>query len=448
MLPFPDVATTIPNPSAARGSLLELREEPRNSGTRELRLDPWQAPRAIGAQPRGGGLSKRSSAASLRLVVRAENPSRQKLGDSQCRPGGDRRADRRSLEPRRFGPKRESPGNGAQRLEKIESGPGNGMASEASNPQHLVRGSRGRPCAAPADEPRERSDFGFGKLQSKGKRGKSPGGREIVAALAERGRRRAPHFLKVDQAEPTRSATASTAAPGLLPSYEKGDAELKSAPALGIFFAPDAGRRPNGRVGVGMDMTKRVARVGEAMIVAHSMMMQGDLQAMDRLLALNGELDRYHLPPRPGRRRPASSRRRARCWRRVRLPAEGEGNFPPRKALKSHETRKFSPRPSPASEEGGASRSGSRHPGRAGAARLRGDLFARDLDVDLQRRDRAGALQLHRQLFGIEFDMARDGGEQLVAQDREQIARAHRNPLVREQDLEALARHRRRAARL
>src|SRR5271154_2539488 len=27
-----------------------------------------------------------------------------------------------------------------QRLEKIESGPGNGMVSEASNPQHLVRG--------------------------------------------------------------------------------------------------------------------------------------------------------------------------------------------------------------------------------------------------------------------------------------------------------------------
>ena len=27
-----------------------------------------------------------------------------------------------------------------QRLEKIESGPGNGMASEASNPQDVVRG--------------------------------------------------------------------------------------------------------------------------------------------------------------------------------------------------------------------------------------------------------------------------------------------------------------------
>jgi hypothetical protein len=30
------------------------------------------------------------------------------------------------------------------------------------------------------------------------------------------------------------------------------------------------------------------------MVVAHTMMMQGDLQAMDRLMKLNGELDRYH----------------------------------------------------------------------------------------------------------------------------------------------------------
>jgi hypothetical protein len=38
----------------------------------------------------------------------------------------------------------------------------------------------------------------------------------------------------------------------------------------------------------------QIARVGEAMVVAHTMMMQGDLQAMDRLIKLNGELDRYH----------------------------------------------------------------------------------------------------------------------------------------------------------
>jgi hypothetical protein len=38
----------------------------------------------------------------------------------------------------------------------------------------------------------------------------------------------------------------------------------------------------------------QIARVGGAMIVVHTMMMQGDLQASDRLIELNGELDRYH----------------------------------------------------------------------------------------------------------------------------------------------------------
>ena len=39
-------------------------------------------------------------------------------------------------------------------------------------------------------------------------------GSAIVAALAARGRRRAPQFLSVDQAGPTPSATASTALEG------------------------------------------------------------------------------------------------------------------------------------------------------------------------------------------------------------------------------------------
>jgi hypothetical protein len=47
---------------------------------------------------------------------------------------------------------------------------------------------------------------------------------------------------------------------------------------------------------------------------------------------------------------PASSRRRARCWRRVWRPTEGKENFPPRKALKSHETRKSSAPPVPATD--------------------------------------------------------------------------------------------------
>jgi hypothetical protein len=47
----------------------------------------------------------------------------------------------------------------------------------------------------------------------------------------------------------------------------------------------------------------QIARLGDAMVVAHTMMMEGDLQAMDRLIKLTGELDRYHgfrpaqLPP-------------------------------------------------------------------------------------------------------------------------------------------------------
>ena len=38
----------------------------------------------------------------------------------------------------------------------------------------------------------------------------------------------------------------------------------------------------------------QIAGVGEGMVVAHTMMMQGDRQPMDRLLELSGELDRYH----------------------------------------------------------------------------------------------------------------------------------------------------------
>jgi hypothetical protein len=46
----------------------------------------------------------------------------------------------------------------------------------------------------------------------------------------------------------------------------------------------------------------QIARLSEAMIVARTMMMEGDLQAMDRLIRLTGELDRYHgfgKPPVP-----------------------------------------------------------------------------------------------------------------------------------------------------
>jgi hypothetical protein len=56
----------------------------------------------------------------------------------------------------------------------------------------------------------------------------------------------------------------------------------------------------------------QIARLCEAMIVARTMMMEGDLRAMDRLIESTGALDRYHgfgTPP-------------------VSLPAEGS---PPRR---------------------------------------------------------------------------------------------------------------------
>jgi len=51
----------------------------------------------------------------------------------------------------------------------------------------------------------------------------------------------------------------------------------------------------------------QVARLSEAMIVTHTMMMEGDLQAVDRMIRLTRELDRYHgfgqahipAPPEP-----------------------------------------------------------------------------------------------------------------------------------------------------
>ncbi|MFZ1964043.1 MAG: hypothetical protein WAU78_11370 [Roseiarcus sp.] len=38
----------------------------------------------------------------------------------------------------------------------------------------------------------------------------------------------------------------------------------------------------------------QIARLSDAMVVAHTMMMEGDLRAMDRLIKLTAELDRYH----------------------------------------------------------------------------------------------------------------------------------------------------------
>jgi hypothetical protein len=61
----------------------------------------------------------------------------------------------------------------------------------------------------------------------------------------------------------------------------------------------------------------QVARLSEAMIVTHTMMMEGDLQAVDRMIRLSRELDRYHgfghapipTPPQPLRRLAAPAQR-------------------------------------------------------------------------------------------------------------------------------------------
>ena len=305
-----------PQPRAARSSNSARSQK---LGDSRVAFESMAGPASDRTRPRGGGLSKRSSPESLWLVVRAENPSRQKLGDSQCRPGGDRRADCRSLEPRRFGraqrerlAQNSRPEMAPQRLEKIKSAPGNGMASEASNPQHLVRGRAAGRARLRLTSLENDKDSGFGKLQKKGKRGKSPGGREIVAALAERGRRRAPHFLKCRPSGTNAVSdrvynSAWTFAPltkkVLSSEIARCRTEIGACARHLLRARRRAAAQRTGRGGHGHD--KKVARVGEAMIVAHSMMMQGDLQAMDRLLELNGELDRYHWPPRPSRRAPS-----------------------------------------------------------------------------------------------------------------------------------------------
>ena len=77
------------------------------------------------------------------------------------------------------------------------------------------------------------------------------------------------------------------------------------------------------------------------------------------------------------------TRHPARCWRRVRRPTEGEENFPPRKALKSLETRKSLARPSPASEERAALPCASlRFPGAEGGAIQTGEVPAEEMMLE------------------------------------------------------------------
>ena len=89
----------------------------------------------------------------------------------------------------------------------------------------------------------------------------------------------------------------------------------------------------------------QIARLSEAMIVARTMMMEGDLHAMDRLIKLTGELDRYHGFVNPSLSLPAegSPPRRlagpdANCRRWICAAGSDEETFPGCKLLKSHET--------------------------------------------------------------------------------------------------------------
>jgi hypothetical protein len=75
----------------------------------------------------------------------------------------------------------------------------------------------------------------------------------------------------------------------------------------------------------------QIARLSEAMIVARTMMMEGDLHAMDRLIKLTGELDRYHGFATPSFSLPAEGssppRRDTNCRRWIRRRRKRCGNF-------------------------------------------------------------------------------------------------------------------------
>jgi hypothetical protein len=92
----------------------------------------------------------------------------------------------------------------------------------------------------------------------------------------------------------------------------------------------------------------QIARLSDAMQVAHTMMMEGDLKAMDRVIRLAGELDRYHGY---GRARAAAPHRGAgarAAARQARARGDRSGNFSSRKALKNFTMRQETRRPRPA----------------------------------------------------------------------------------------------------
>ena len=73
----------------------------------------------------------------------------------------------------------------------------------------------------------------------------------------------------------------------------------------------------------------QIARLSEGMIVARTLMMEGDLQAMDRMIKLIGELDRYHgfTPQHFAPADTASPRLAASTPRALSAPGKRRGKF-------------------------------------------------------------------------------------------------------------------------
>jgi hypothetical protein len=94
----------------------------------------------------------------------------------------------------------------------------------------------------------------------------------------------------------------------------------------------------------------QVHRLSAAMIVSHTMMMEGDLQAVDRMIRLTRELDGYHgFPQAPAPPEPPPPRRLAAPARQPQLTNSAGRrpmrNFPPCNPLKSPNTAKESRKP-------------------------------------------------------------------------------------------------------
>ena len=117
----------------------------------------------------------------------------------------------------------------------------------------------------------------------------------------------------------------------------------------------------------------QIARLSDAMRIAHTMMMEGDLQALDRVIKLTAELDRYHgfgraeiaPPPAPPARIAAPAARAAARQAGGRGRGSRSGNSPPCNPLISLKTRQESgsrssrspsPQPSPRERGEGAVR--------------------------------------------------------------------------------------------